>query len=156
METLPAIIFDFENAVFLPKEDVRQMINEVEVIFKTLPQVDIPVKHYFSPGVYAREISIDKGTILIGKIHKNQTMNVISSGEVSVFSIDGVVRVQAPYTFVSSPGAKRIIYAHENSTWTTFHGTHETDVEKIEEEFIAKDYSEVNELYIEVKSKLEE
>ena len=106
------------------------------------PQIDIPLKHTFSKNVYAREITIPKGSIIIGKIHKYQNMNIISKGEVSFFSIDGAVRVKAPYTFVASPGVKRVIVAHEETVWTTIHGTSETDLDKLEDEFIAKDYSE--------------
>jgi hypothetical protein len=47
---------------------------------------------------------------------------------------------------VSPPGVKRLAYAHEESIWATIHGTDETDVDKIEEQFIAKDYSEVEKL----------
>lgn len=140
---VPVIIFDFENSLNLPIEDIRNMIGELEVILKTAPQIEVPLKHYFSPGVYGREVKIAKDTLLIGKIHKSNTMNVLSSGEVSVLSIDGVMRFKAPHTFVSSPGAKRVIYAHEDSTWTTFHGTEETDVAKIEDQFIAKSYDDI-------------
>jgi hypothetical protein len=147
--SLPLVIeFDFESALELPKEEVRAFISELENKLKDQPQIDIPVEHYFAnpdtpKGIYAREIKMDSGSLIVGKIHKLATINVISSGEVSVLSQDGVIRVKAPYTFVSTPGAKRVIYAHEPSTWTCFHATGETDVDKIEEEFIAKNYDEV-------------
>jgi hypothetical protein len=53
------------------------------------------------------------------------------------------MRVQAPFTLVAQPGAKRVILAHTDVVWTTIHGTDETDLEKIENEFIAKTYEEV-------------
>lgn len=134
---------DFEKGITLSKEEIRTWIAALETEMAKLPQTEIPLKHYFSKGVYGREIKVPKGALLVGKIHKHHTMNVISSGEVSVLSVDGVMRIKAPFTFVSTPGAKRVIYAHEDSTWTTFHGTHETNIEKIEEEFIAKNYDEV-------------
>lgn len=143
MNEVAVIELDIEKALELPKEEVRAFIHDLEIKLRDLPQTEIPLTHYFSKGVYAREIKINKDSLLIGKIHKHQTMNVISSGEVSVLSIDGCMRVKAPYTFVSSPGAKRVIYAHEDAVWTTFHGTDETDIEKIEDEFIAKTYDDV-------------
>jgi hypothetical protein len=106
-------------------------------------QVEIPVEHYFSEGVYAREMRVQKGTLLMGKIHKFKNMNILSSGEVSVLSIDGVKRVKAPFTFVASPGSKRLFFAHEDTVWTTIHGTDETDLDKIENHFIAKSYDEI-------------
>lgn len=139
----PTIFFDFNDLANLPVEVLRDVIGELEVILKASPQIDLPVQHHFSPGVYGREIFMPKDSLVIGKIHKNQTMNVISMGEVSILSIDGVIRVKAPYTFVSSPGAKRVVYMHTDCVWSTFHGTHETDLVKIEDEFIAKTYDDV-------------
>lgn len=97
-----------------------------------------PVKHYFSHGVYAREIFIPKGTVLIGKIHKYTQLNIMSKGELSVLTEEGIKRVKAPFTIVSPPGTKRIAYAHEDTIWTTVHGTDEIDLEKIEAHFIAQ------------------
>lgn len=147
IDKAPVVVeIDFEKALTYSKEELRNLILALEDKLKDAPQIEIPLTHYFSKGVYGREINFDKGSLLVGKIHKHQTMNVISKGEVSVISVDGVIRAKAPFTFVSSPGAKRVIFAHEDSTWTTFHGTHETDLEKIEEEFIAKNYDEVEEI----------
>lgn len=104
--------------------------------------IEIPIEHRFSKGVYGREMKIKAGEIIVGKIHKHQTMNVILSGEASVLSPEGVTRIKAPLTFVSPPGTKRVIYAHTDLVWATFHGTNETDLEKIENEVIAKNYDE--------------
>lgn len=140
-----------DKSLALPKEEIRKLISDLEALLLTAPvKEEIPVTHYFAnsgtdKGLYAREITIKKGVLLTGKIHKFETINVISSGEVTVFSQDGKIRTKAPYTFVSTPGAKRSIYAHTDATWTCFHATGETDLAKIEKEFIAQDYSEVNE-----------
>lgn len=106
------------------------------------PQVECPVRHYFSQGVYAREITIPKGTILTGKIHKYQQLNIMSKGELSVLTENGVIRVKAPFTIISPPGTKRIAYAHEETVWTTVHGTEERDLERIEMHFIAQSEDE--------------
>lgn len=121
---------------------MREKVNAIEVEMFKMPQVDLPVKHYFSQGVYARELFIPKGTVLTGKIHKFSQLNIMSKGELSVLTEDGVKRVKAPFTIVSPPGTKRIAYAHEDTIWTTIHGTEETDLEKIECEFIAQSEAE--------------
>lgn len=137
----------------LPKEQLREMVHKIEDYVNTYGEkIEVPVKHYFSKGVYAREMPMKKGEIVIGKIHKYENFNVLSKGKVSVLSIDGIKIVEAPYSFVGSPGTKRVIYAHEDSVWTVVHGTDEKDIEKIEVEFIAKDYSELESL--EFKEKL--
>lgn len=118
--------------------DIRSKIEGMETFMLAQPQVECPVRHYFSQGVYAREITIPAGTILTGKIHKYEQLNILSKGDISVLTDEGVRRVQAPFAIVSPPGTKRIAYAHEESVWTTIHGTDLTDVEKIEEAFIAQ------------------
>jgi hypothetical protein len=104
------------------------------------------INHYFSKGVYAREMRLKKDDLVIGKIHKFENLSILSQGEVSVISIDGAIRIKAPFTFVASPGTKRVILAHEDSVWTVVHGTEETDLDKIEDQFIAKSYEEFKEL----------
>lgn len=115
----------------------RDKVFAIEDEMRKHEQIDLPVKHHFSQGVYARELFIPKGTLLTGHIHKFEQLNIMSQGDISVLTEDGVVRVQAPFAIVSPPGTKRIAYAHEDTVWTTVHGTDETDLDKIEDHFIA-------------------
>lgn len=108
-----------------------------------MPQVEMDLIHHFSKGLYARELHIPAGTLLVGKIHKHQSLNILSAGEISLFTEDGPKRVKAPYTVVSAPGIKRVGFAHEDCVWITVHATEERDLDKIEDEVIAGDYSEV-------------
>jgi hypothetical protein len=124
------------------KKSMRQKVFALEEKMLQMEQVELPVTHHFSPGVYARELFIPKGTVLTGKIHKYAQLNIMSKGDISVLTEDGIKRVQAPFTIVSPAGTKRIAYAHEDTIWTTIHGTDETDLEKLEAHFIAKDDSE--------------
>ena len=123
-------------------------------IANELPLVDIdeyfPVKHHFSPGVYTREIFLPKDSLIVGKIHKHAHPSVISQGEVVVITPHGMERLKAPLTFISEPGAKRVVYAVEDTVWTTVHVTDETDLEKIEDEVIAKTFKEFDEFTKEV------
>ena len=45
-----------------------------------MPQVECPLKHYFAPGVYLREIFMPAGSVVIGKIHKTEHFNIIQKG----------------------------------------------------------------------------
>ena len=116
----------------------RDRVHIIEDEMRKHEQIDLPVKHHFSQGVYAREIFIPKGTLVTGKIHKYQQLNILSQGDVSVVTEDGIIRAQAPFTIVSPPGTKRLVYAHEDTVWTTIHGTDETDLVKIEDHYIAQ------------------
>lgn len=110
---------------------------------KDLDQVAIPVTNHFSKDIYGREITMPKGTIVVGKIHKHSSLNILAGGEISLLTEEGTKRLKAPYVVSSKPGIKRVIYVHEDATWVTVHGTDETNVEKIEEQFIAKNYDDV-------------
>jgi hypothetical protein len=120
----------------------RAQVVEVEQRLRELPQVDMPVTEYFSEGVYGREIFIPAGTIITGKIHKFNSLNVLVSGEIAVLTNEGMRRITPPFVEVSPPGTKRIAYAITDTRWLTVHGTHETDSSKIEAQFIAQDEQE--------------
>lgn len=122
---------------------VRAKIDKLEkAMLESGGKVEIRTTHYFANGVYAREIFIPKGTLLTGKIHKTEHLNIVSSGEISVLTEHGPQRVKAPFTIVSKPGTKRVGYAHEDTVWTTIHGTTETDLEKLEADLIADSHEQ--------------
>lgn len=145
-DKLPAPVetVDIDKVSSYSRHQIREFIAQVEYLMSQSDhKLDVPITNHFSNGVYAREMKVPAGVMLVGKIHKKENLNILSEGEVTVVSIDGCKRVKAPYTFVGSPGSKRLFYMHENTTWTTIHGTHETDIDKIESEFIAKNYDEL-------------
>lgn len=117
----------------------RDIVTALELEMFKLPQLALPVTHYFTPGLYARELFIPAGTFLTGKIHKHEHLCVMSQGDMTVLLENGIRRIQAPFTCKSPPGTKRIAYAHSDTIWTTFHATTETDIDKIEELLTAKD-----------------
>lgn len=125
--------------VSLDAISTRDKIFAAEAFMKEIPQVEIPVQHYFSQGVYAREITIPAGVVLTGEIHKFTQLNILSKGRMQVYTEEGMREVEAPFTVVSPPGTKRIAHTLTECVWTTIHGTDETDVEIIRSQFIAKD-----------------
>ncbi len=121
---------------------VREKVNIFENEMRKQRQIDLEVKHHFSYGIYARELFIPKGVMLTGKIHKYEQLNILVKGDISVLIDDKIVRIKAPFTIVSKAGTKRIAIAHDNCIWITIHGTHETNLDKIEEYFIAQNEKE--------------
>lgn len=128
--------------------EVRNNILKLEACMQAMPehQIEIKTTHHICNGVYAREIFIPKGVTLTGKIHKTEHLNIISAGEITVWTDEGMKRIKAPCTLISKPGMKRVGYAHEDTVWTTIHGTQETDLVKLEADLIAKDFSEIEEM----------
>lgn len=94
-------------------------------------------------GVYARELRIPKDTTLVGEIHKHAHINVVSQGRIRVLTEDGITEIQAPCTFISKPGVKRVGFAIEDTVWTVFHATSNTDEEEIRKEFVVHTYKEL-------------
>jgi len=124
----------------------------VGTIVDQLPECT--VKHYFTPQdekfgsfTYAREMTIPKDTIIIGKIHRHKHLNIISKGRVSVITEHGLKHYTAPCTFISEMGTKRAVYAEEGTLWTTIHTVSygsEEYLDKIEAEVIAPSYEDLN------------
>lgn len=131
-----------DDVIEKPNMPTRAQVTEIENILRESPQTEMPVTNYFSEGVYGREIFIPAGTIIVGKIHKFSSLNVLVSGDIGVLTNNGMKRISPPFVEVSPPGTKRIAYAITDTRWLTVHGTTETDVEKIEQHFIAQNEQE--------------
>lgn len=137
----------------LSKEDMRSRILAMQTQVQEaqssgeMEKCDLnevfPLRHIFAPHAYAREMTLPAGHWIIGKIHKHAHLNFITKGRVAVVTEDGLMFINAPYTFVSSVGTKRLVMILEETIWTTVHITDKTDLAEIEEEVIAKDYSQL-------------
>jgi hypothetical protein len=122
--------------------DIRSQILSLERAMKEQPQLKITPRHYIAHGLYAREITIPKGCLLTGKIHLFEHINIVSKGDISVLTDTGVKRIQAPATFIASPGIKRVGFAHEETVWTTIHAANISDPEKAEELLVVDSFEE--------------
>lgn len=81
---------------------------------------DLAVRHFFSDGCYARELTIPAGTLATARQHRTHHLCVVSAGEMTVWeSGKPPVVISAPATFIGTPGTRRIGYAHETTVWTT-------------------------------------
>jgi hypothetical protein len=110
----------------------------------TLTHTYTPIHEEYGAGTYARQMFIPKGTLIIGKIHRHQHLNFIMQGRVSVATEFGTKFLTAPCVFVSEVGLKRAVYAEEDTIWVTVHQTKftgEENLDKMEDELIAPDYS---------------
>lgn len=101
-----------------------------------------PVDHYFAPGAYARSMRLPKDYVIVGKIHKHAHLNIISYGHVLVATEEGTKELKGPLIFTSPAGIKRAVTVLEDTMWTTIHITEETELEKIEDDVIAKSFIE--------------
>lgn len=153
LNTLTGLIADFSRETALTPqlvEERRERIVQLEDAMKTLPaSYDMQefnegkVAHHFATGVYGRELFIPKGNVIVSKIHRGKTFNVIAKGKIAVICPNKGYNVyDGPFCFVSEPFTKRVVIALEDTLWITSHGTDKTDLNEVEEEIIAKDFSE--------------
>ena len=118
----------------LPIENIPAL----EKIMLGHDQVDCPVIHRFSPGIYIREVSLPAGAIAIGHYQKTRHLNVFLQGMVTMFNDDGSrTDLEAPMMFTGEPGRK-VGYIHENVVWLNIYPTDETDIETLESMYLDK------------------
>ena len=123
-----------ELVIFRKQLDLKELENE----FLKLDQVEILTDHKFMGGIYLRSIVVPAGTLIIGKRHRNETCNILLSGIMSIYIGEDqpTKRLAGPCIFRSDPGSKKMGYAHTDCVFMNLHPTNETDLEKIEAEFI--------------------
>jgi hypothetical protein len=103
-----------------------------EYIDQNCEQLEIPVTHRFSPGVYCREITMPAGASCVGHRHKTRHQNIALTG-MAVVTIDGVTtEIVAPFVFESAPGAQKMFQVIEDLRWLTIHAN-PTDTQDIVE-----------------------
>jgi len=127
----------------------RKGVIKIEEKMREMPDVLIgdndknPLKHSFADGCYIREIFNPAGELIVTKIHKISHPFFLMKGEMSILTENGFKRIKAPYHGITPAGTKRIIYTHSDIIFVTVHVTKERDLEKIEEEIIAKDFDDI-------------
>ena len=107
-------------------------IQRLESVMRDMPQVEIATTHHFAHGVYGREIFIPAGTVLVGKIHRHSTLNIIAQGTIRVTTPDGVRDISAPAIYVSPPGTKKAAVALTDVVFVNVHPAETTDLAAIE------------------------
>lgn len=115
-------------------------IDELESAMLTnFTQVDCPLEHIFTDGLYVRKITMPKGALITSKIHKTQHQFFILKGEVIVW-VDGVETIlKAPYVGITEPGTRRVLYILKKCIWATSHPNPDNEtVEQIEERILEK------------------
>jgi quercetin dioxygenase-like cupin family protein len=153
-------ITQFNASVSLPAfidrtpPEVRQNVTEFAESLLQYPQEELPVQHDFLDGVYMRTVFMKAGLIVVGKIHKQEHVAIISKGSATVLTENGVIEITAPYIFKSPPGARRALVIHEDMVWTTVHRSEHTDLEQLEEQLIAKDFNDPVLVELEQKARL--
>lgn len=118
----PELAARIEFAVSRRKARHMERLNRLQEVLEGLPQIDCKLTHYFVPGVYARQISLKKDDVVMGAVHREQNLIIVSKGVLAVATEDGAVLVRAGDTFICEPGTKNAVTVIEDATWTNIHG----------------------------------
>jgi len=134
---------------------LRENDNIIDELEATLIQevdslIEASLIHRFTDGMYIREIYMPAGSLWTSKIHKTEHPYVVSLGKAAV-SIDAQEwnEIKAPYTGITKPGTRRVLYIIEDCIWTTFH-----KVEGVNFEFNYLNKDEINKIVEEIEDKI--
>lgn len=123
----------------LPNIPSREQIEALQVEVLKLPQAEPITTHRFADGMYCREVFRKEGTLVVGKVHKKEHLFMLIQGVMTLWTEQGMKTVEAPFIWVSSPGTKRVTYAHSDCIAVTVHQVSSRDLEKIEAELVEDD-----------------
>ena len=73
------------------------------------------IKHNFAPGIYLRQMVLNKGAMVISAIHKRDHVWFLLDGFITIVDKNGEEHYEAPYIGFSKAGTQRVIRANEFS-----------------------------------------
>ena len=120
-----------------PRIENNQAATQLEAAMLDMPQYEPETEHIFGPGVYIRQVSIKAGATFVGHHHKTEHLTIVLKGRIAFATEDGPIIVEGPATFLSQPGRKAV-HALTDCVVQNILATTETDIEKIEDQFIEK------------------
>ena len=99
----------------------REWIHALEDLIRSQPNADengkdtCPLEHRFADGMYIRTGFMPKGALVVGKIHRYETINILHSGKMTVVTEqDGIKTYEAPDIIISSAMCKKALYIEED------------------------------------------
>ncbi len=101
--------------------EYRMKLQEFQEALLKEEQIDLPLVHEFTPGIYMRTIFMPAGAWVIGKTHKTKHFNIIHTGKAKVMINGEIKEIKAPYMFVSGQEVKKVLHIEEDMTWSTVH-----------------------------------
>jgi len=139
------------NICVKDKSSNREAILKYEDFAKDLPQVDIPVIHHMHGGMYGREITIPKDTVITGQLYKFDHFDIMISGDITVSTDTGETKRLTGFNiFKGMSGKKRAGYAHEDTHWVTFHAFDGDSGEEVQKYITAETFTELENFHTEI------
>ena len=108
---------------------------------------EFPLKHSFADQIYVRQMNMKKDTLVVGAIHNHLHVWFLLTGSLTIVTETSNEDFIAPCYVISKPGAKRVIYAHEDSIFVNIHKNPDNiqDIDQLEAIIVSKTYKEYEE-----------
>jgi hypothetical protein len=119
----------------------REQIEELQRAMSDMPQAVLATENYFSGGMYCRKVFRSAGTLIVGKVHKQDHLFICAAGEIIAWTEAGMRRLQAGDVVESRAGTKRVTLAVTDAIGITCHKTDHTDLDLIEAELVEPDHA---------------
>lgn len=100
---------------------------------------DLSIKHTYSDGMYARTGTMKAGSMIVGHIHKYSCINVMSTGKMIVNHSGKTQVLEAPCTFKSEAGSRKVILILEDVVFTNIHKTDTIDLDELRKELLVEE-----------------
>lgn len=119
----------------IPFESMRELQGDMVAVADAsgLPHRPTVVEHMFADGQYARKYMMPAGQLAVTKTHKYKHFIVVV-GDCTIWTDGAQKRLTGFHCFITHPGTKRVITAHADTLFITFHKTDLTDPDAIEDE----------------------
>lgn len=102
-------------------------------------------KHYFANGAYVREMSVPANTVVVGRIHKYETINILLEGEIEIVNEDGTRKsLKAPHVFIAPPGNQKAAITITPVRWLNSMACKTTDHKEAEKLLTCETIQEYN------------
>jgi hypothetical protein len=102
-------------------------------------EIDLGIQHYFSTGVYAKQMMLPKGYFALSHAHDYDHLSILASGKVIVKTDEDTQEFTAPACLIIKKHLNHSITALEDAVWFCVHATEETNSDKIDEVLIMKE-----------------
>lgn len=100
--------------------------------------LDVVYEHWFTGKLYARCVHVPAGGVCTSLVHKTRNISVLIQGSCTVVGEDGSRKeMAAPAIWITEPGTKRAVYAHDDLMWLSVLPCAAMDVDGAEDEVFA-------------------
>ncbi len=109
----------FNEEITALEKVLRESNNDRVTFDRQSPE--FPLKHTITDGVYVRQMTMKKGSFVLGAVHKRDHVWFLLTGYLVIKNENGFENYEAPCYVEAKSGAQRAILALEESIFVTIH-----------------------------------